>query len=186
MQRHRGRLLGSTHRLIVRVWKTLLAGIGKEGGRWALFWSLFWLSCCSAAAVAITGTAGMVDLGSAALWAWCWSFYLCSGSSAGYTSTADLPEPTHTVPVRFRGAGIRGLSLARSAPHVGELARARRDTAFALQELAGWETEKMVRRYAHLAAEHLAVHASNRESYGTNTAQPPDLRGTARLQVVGN
>jgi integrase len=27
---------------------------------------------------------------------------------------------------------------------------------FALQELAGWETEKMVRRYAHLAADHLA------------------------------
>jgi integrase len=53
---------------------------------------------------------------------------------------------------------------------------------FALQELAGWETEKMVRRYAHLAAEHLAVYVSNTESYGTNTAQPPDFRGTARLQ----
>ena len=57
---------------------------------------------------------------------------------------------------------------------------------FALQELAGWETEKMVRRYAHMAAEHLAVYASNTESHGTNTAQPPDFRGTARLQVVGN
>jgi len=56
---------------------------------------------------------------------------------------------------------------------------------FALQELAGWETEKMVRRYAHLAAEHLAVYAGNTESYGTNTAQPPDFRGTARLQRVG-
>ena len=55
---------------------------------------------------------------------------------------------------------------------------------FALQELAGWETEKMVRRYAHLAAEHLAVYAANTESHGTNTAQPPDFRGTARLQVV--
>jgi integrase len=66
---------------------------------------------------------------------------------------------------------------------------------FALQELAGWETEKMVRRYAHLAAEHLAVYAGNTESqrtesplaknYGTNTAQPPDVHGTARLQIVG-
>ena len=55
---------------------------------------------------------------------------------------------------------------------------------FALQELAGWETEKMVRRYAHMAAEHLAVYASNTESHGTNTAQPPDFRGTARLQVM--
>jgi integrase len=57
---------------------------------------------------------------------------------------------------------------------------------FALQELGGWETEKMVRRYAHLAADHLALHAANTEIHGTNTAQPPDFRGTARLQVVGN
>lgn len=57
---------------------------------------------------------------------------------------------------------------------------------FALQELAGWETERMVRRYAHLAAEHLAGWAGNTESHGTNTAQPPDFRGTARLKVVGN
>lgn len=57
---------------------------------------------------------------------------------------------------------------------------------FALQELAGWETEKMVRRYAHLAAEHLAAYAGNTESYGTNTAQPPDFHGAARLKVVGN
>jgi len=52
---------------------------------------------------------------------------------------------------------------------------------FALQELGGWETETMVRRYAHLAAEHLAVYANNTESHGTNTAQPPDFRGTVRL-----
>jgi integrase len=31
---------------------------------------------------------------------------------------------------------------------------------FALQELAGWESEKMVRRYAHLASEHLAAYAN--------------------------
>jgi integrase len=55
---------------------------------------------------------------------------------------------------------------------------------FALQELAGWETEKMVRRYAHLAAEHLAVYVGNTESHGTNTAQAPDFHGTVRLQVV--
>ena len=57
---------------------------------------------------------------------------------------------------------------------------------FALQELAGWETERMVRRYAHLAAEHLAVYAGNTESHGTNTAQAPDVHGTAQLKVVGN
>lgn len=43
----------------------------------------------------------------------------------------------------------------------------------------------MVRRYAHLAAEHLAVYANNTESHGTNTAQAPDFHGTARLQVMG-
>ena len=30
---------------------------------------------------------------------------------------------------------------------------------FALQELGGWESPEMVRRYAHLAAEHLAPYA---------------------------
>jgi hypothetical protein len=43
---------------------------------------------------------------------------------------------------------------------------------FELQELAGWETEKMVRRYAHLAAEHLAIYASNTESHGTTAGFP--------------
>jgi integrase len=31
---------------------------------------------------------------------------------------------------------------------------------FALQKPAGWEAERMVRRYAHLAADHLAVYAN--------------------------
>ena len=30
---------------------------------------------------------------------------------------------------------------------------------FALQELGGWESPEMVRRYAHLSAEHLAPYA---------------------------
>ncbi len=42
---------------------------------------------------------------------------------------------------------------------------------FALQELAGWESERMVRRYAHLAADHLAAYAGNLEIHGTITAQ---------------
>ncbi len=40
-----------------------------------------------------------------------------------------------------------------------------------LQELAGWETEKMARRYAHFAASHLAVYADKLEISGTNTAR---------------
>ncbi len=66
---------------------------------------------------------------------------------------------------------------------------------FALQELAGWETEKTVRRYAHLAAEHLAVYAGNTESHGTNTAQirhnhrisaaQPDYKWSETKQIHG-
>lgn len=46
---------------------------------------------------------------------------------------------------------------------------------FALQELAGWESERMVRRYAHLASEHLATYASNVDVLGTNWAQTNGL-----------
>ena len=50
---------------------------------------------------------------------------------------------------------------------------------FALQELGGWASTEMVRRYAHLAAEHLAPYAERlvalravaTETDGTNTAQ---------------
>jgi hypothetical protein len=41
---------------------------------------------------------------------------------------------------------------------------------FALQEMAGWETEKMVRRYAHSAVGHLAVYADALSFHGTITA----------------
>ncbi len=55
---------------------------------------------------------------------------------------------------------------------------------FALQELGGWETEKMVRRYAHLAAEHLARYVINAEGYGTNPSQPADVYGTSVSQLL--
>lgn len=57
---------------------------------------------------------------------------------------------------------------------------------FALQELAGWESEKMVRRYAHLSAEHLAKYVGNVEV--TNLAQeakPEKLNGANRLMTNG-
>lgn len=51
---------------------------------------------------------------------------------------------------------------------------------FALQELGGWESSEMVRRYAHLAADHLAPYADRLSAlsvpgiqiHGTFTAQP--------------
>jgi len=49
---------------------------------------------------------------------------------------------------------------------------------FALQELGGWASTEMVRRYAHLAADHLAPYAERLSALravekvdGTNTAQ---------------
>ena len=50
---------------------------------------------------------------------------------------------------------------------------------FALQELGGWQSPAMVRRYAHLAADHLAPYAQRLgavravvvQNDGTNTAQ---------------
>jgi integrase len=41
-----------------------------------------------------------------------------------------------------------------------------------LQELGGWETPSMVRRYAHLASDHLAAYAGKVElTTGTNSSQ---------------
>jgi integrase len=50
---------------------------------------------------------------------------------------------------------------------------------FALQELGGWQSPEMVRRYAHLAADHLApyaerlrpVRAAAVDNCGTNSSQ---------------
>jgi integrase len=49
---------------------------------------------------------------------------------------------------------------------------------FALQELGGWQTERMVRRYAHFAASHLAVYADKLKILGTNIPRQPDFCGT--------
>lgn len=54
---------------------------------------------------------------------------------------------------------------------------------FALQEMAGWETEKMVRRYAHLAVGHLAVYADSLKMHGTIPAQLPMPQKQLDLQV---
>jgi integrase len=51
---------------------------------------------------------------------------------------------------------------------------------FALQELGGWESPEMVRRYAHLAADHLAPYAERLGPLGvvgTNPSQRPKAKG---------
>jgi integrase len=105
-------------------------------------------------------------------------------------------HPTHVF--AFRGAPITQVStkawyaaLARSGikdfrwhdlRHTWASWHVQNGTpAFALQELGGWESAEMVRRYAHLSAEHLAPYAANLrplpplgqpDSGGTNAAQP--------------
>lgn len=45
---------------------------------------------------------------------------------------------------------------------------------YALQEMGGWKTVEMVRRYAHLSAEHLAEHAARIGGLGIGKARPSD------------
>ncbi|WP_373889304.1 tyrosine-type recombinase/integrase [Massilia sp. TS11] len=51
---------------------------------------------------------------------------------------------------------------------------------YTLQEMGGWKSSEMVRRYAHLSPAHMASHAEivGRILYGTNTSQP-DSNGPA-------
>jgi hypothetical protein len=44
--------------------------------------------------------------------------------------------------------------------------------------------KKMVRRYAHLAAEHLARYVVTAASYGTNPLEPADVYGTAKINSL--
>ena len=60
-----------------------------------------------------------------------------------------------------------------------------------LQELGGWESPEMVRRYAHLAAEHLAPYANRlgtltatRESLGKIWPQPPNEPESERGKLL--
>jgi len=62
---------------------------------------------------------------------------------------------------------------------------------FALQELGGWASTDMVRRYAHLAADHLAPYAERLGTLraveicdGPKTAQPEKSQGLASLQAL--
>ena len=49
--------------------------------------------------------------------------------------------------------------MARSAAYLGELALQAGTPLHALQELGGWECVEMVRKYAHLASDHLVQSA---------------------------
>ena len=52
---------------------------------------------------------------------------------------------------------------------------------FALQELGGWESPQMVRRYAHLSAEHLAPYARNEK--GLTSVNPLIFGAPGRIRT---
>ena len=55
---------------------------------------------------------------------------------------------------------------------------------FALQELGGWETERMVRRYAHLAADHLMTYVGNAQIHGTLLTHQPTSPNVVAGEVL--
>lgn len=63
---------------------------------------------------------------------------------------------------------------------------------YALQELGGWESPEMVRRYAHLSAEHLAPYADRlcamrvvgEPANGTNLSQVANDDATGSSKVL--
>lgn len=61
------------------------------------------------------------------------------------------------------------------AAYPGELINSGRVPLPALQEMGGWESIEMVRRYAHLSPAHLQEHAKNIDdifnAHGTNMAR---------------
>jgi len=50
---------------------------------------------------------------------------------------------------------------------------------YEVQQLGGWESSEMVKRYAHLAAEHLAKAAANILPIATKTAALKKEKGVA-------
>ena len=95
----------------------------------------------------------------------------------GRVEARDRPRRPCAGSATTRYARVAGRAiLALNYEHVGLVARVQNGTPlFALQELAGWETEKMVRRYAHLATDHLAAYAVKLRILGTNWSQTENV-----------
>lgn len=85
-------------------------------------------------------------------------------------------RPTHTVwKNALKRAGITDFRI-HDCRHTWASWHVQAGTPlYALQEMGGWKTTEMVRRYAHLAAEHLAEHAARIGGLGIGKARPSDL-----------
>jgi hypothetical protein len=78
-----------------------------------------------------------------------------------------------------RGSKTSGGTICGIPGRHGTCSRVR--PLFALQEMAGWETEKMVRRYAHLPVGHLAVYSWMTYSINSQSLRPS--RPRSRTEV---
>ena len=79
------------------------------------------------------------------------------------------------APLRNQGDEIAIAETMSKVPTntaVKDFSRESPTPLFASQELGGWETERMVRRYAHLSADHLAQWAGHAQIHGTFLAHP--------------
>lgn len=100
-------------------------------------------------------------------------------------SVFNQARPTHAVWKKaLERAGIENFRI-HDCRHTWASWHVQKGTPlYALQEMGGWKTVQMVRKYAHLAAEHLAEHADRIEGLGTGKAQPSDSMGASDKETA--
>jgi len=98
----------------------------------------------------------------------------------------DQDRPTHTVwRNALKRAGITDFRI-HDCRHTWASWHVQAGTPlYALQEMGGWKTVEMVRKYAHLAAEHLAEHAARIGFMGTAKAQSSDSGDASDSTAAG-
>jgi len=90
-------------------------------------------------------------------------------------SVFNQARPTHTVwKNALKRAGLTDFRI-HDCRHTWASWHVQAGTPlYALQEMGGWKTAEMVRRYAHLSAEHLAEHAARIGGLGIEKAHASD------------
>jgi len=95
------------------------------------------------------------------------------GARVHVSGTAHQAGEHEGLVPRAQARRYRELQVSRPAPYLGQLARAEWYAALRVTGAGRLGTERMVRRYAHLAANHLAAYVANAQIHGTFLAQAP-------------
>ena len=102
---------------------------------------------------------------------------LVIGSLPGYFEPVQVLRPVGQPKAALRSAGIEDFRW-HDLRHTWASRHIQAGTSTAeLQELGGWQSSEMVRRYAHFAAEHLAKAAARIEPPDTKMATPEKQNG---------